>query len=122
MIAQELIRRISRGSPFHSLRLSFNLTSGFLPYTNDALLTSELKKLERDPADNTPLVIRYENTYTQQEKSGGAGNAILIPKDTLANIRREGNLDGLEKPEELSATLILNLSFHDFERRTTSRT
>lgn len=48
-------------------------------------------------------------------------SAMLTPKGTPADIRREGNLDGLEKPEGSSATLMLNVLLHNFQRRTSAR-
>lgn len=50
-----------------------------------------------------------------------AVSTILTPKGTPADIRREGNLDGLEKPEGSSATLMLNVLLHNFQRRTSAR-
>ncbi|HAF2409686.1 TPA: DUF945 domain-containing protein [Salmonella enterica] len=47
--------------------------------------------------------------------------SIITPKGTPADIRGEGNLDGLEKPEGSSATLMLNVLLHNFQRRTSAR-
>lgn len=55
------------------------------------------------------------------DRKNGHRDTILTPKGTPADIRREGNLDGLEKPEGSSATLMLNVLLHNFQRRTSAR-
>lgn len=55
------------------------------------------------------------------DRKTGHRDTILTPKGTPADIRREGNLDGLEKPEGSSATLMLNVLLHNFQRRTSAR-
>ncbi|WP_080171900.1 DUF2726 domain-containing protein [Salmonella enterica] len=66
-------------------------------------------------------ISQWHCDYVVVDQQDFTVRAILTPKGTPADIRREGNLDGLEKPEGSSATLMLNVLLHNFQRRTSAR-
>ncbi|EJF5652743.1 hypothetical protein ACK1YF_004813 [Salmonella enterica] len=89
------------------------------------LIHQMLQNLEKKPGceNFTQEIVSSLEALREQMWTGKdvVTAAILTPKGTPADIRREGNLDGLEKPEGSSATLMLNVLLHNFQRRTSAR-